>query len=263
MQPVSNKETFQATPLNVRLISWNIDGIRAKYSDLKRLIEQYSPDVICLQKVRNSGSSVDFEMDEYDLFSSVNNYGVYTYVKRHLQSYAETTKETSVTKGHFVKVKTKYPALNIFNCYVPYANPDVDGAVQHRVDYDKFIISEVRNTPDRIVLCGDLNIVHSAKDCWDGQYKRNNANYRDWEREDFDELLKAGALVDTYREFHPSSNGFTYFFRNDAKARANNQGFRIDYFLASESLLPAIQKTDIINDITSSTNNPIILDLTL
>jgi exodeoxyribonuclease-3 len=257
------KDTLQAPPLHVRMISWNIDGIHAKYFDLKRLIDQYSPDVICLQKVRNSGSSADYEMDGYDLFSSVDNYaGVYTYVKHFLLPYAEKPKETAINKGHFVKVKTRYPALNIFNCYVPYANPNVDGAIQHRVDYNKFIISEVRNTPDRIVLCGDLNIVHTAGDCWDGKYKRDQANFSDWERKDFDKLLKAGALVDTFREFHPLSNGFTYFFRNDAKVRANNQGHRIDYFLASESLLPVIQKADIIKDVTSSTNNPIILDLT-
>jgi exodeoxyribonuclease-3 len=255
---------FQAPPVSVRMVSWNIDDIRVRYFDFKRLVEQYSPDVICLQKVKNTGCSSDYELDGYTLFSSVEpSAGVFTYVKRYLMPYTEKTKEIAVTKGYFLKVKTRYPALSIFNCYVPYSNPDVDGAVRHRVDYDKFIISEVRKTADRIVLCGDLNIVHKAEDCWDGNYERNQANFHDWERKDFEKLLKTGDFVDTYREFNYRTKGFTYFFCNNPKVRASNQGHRIDYFLTSKSLLPQIQVSDIIKDFTTSSNNPIILDMIL
>ena len=106
-----------------------------------------------------------------------------------------------------------------------------------------------------------MNIVHGGHDCWDGKYKRNQANFHDWERRDFEKLLDVGQLVDTYRLFHIWDKEFSYFFRNDPKVRENNQGHRIDYFLASKSLIPNIQQAEIVKDITASTNNPILLTI--
>lgn len=113
---------------------------------------------------------------------------------------------------------------------------------------------------DRIVMCGDMNIVHTDLDCWDCKYQRKQANFHDWERQNFDRLLQQGGMIDTYRTMHPSGREFSYFFRNDAHVRAQNRGHRIDYFLASESLLPDITSAEILQDITASTNNPILLE---
>lgn len=106
-----------------------------------------------------------------------------------------------------------------------------------------------------------MNIVASEQDCWNGKYQRNQANFHDWERHNFEELLKAGHLIDTYRTVNPLSKDFSYFFRNDSGVRANNQGHRIDYFLASRSFEPQIVRAEIIKGCTVSTNNPILLEI--
>ncbi len=105
-----------------------------------------------------------------------------------------------------------------------------------------------------------MNIVHTSNDCWDGEFRRNQANFRDWERDNFDRLLECGGLADTFRAMHPYSREFSYFFRNDPEIRKQNQGHRIDYILTSDSLVPEITRADIIKDITVSTNNPVLLE---
>ncbi|MEE0978695.1 MAG: exodeoxyribonuclease III [Muribaculaceae bacterium] len=255
------EEFFPAPPGSLKIISWNIDGLKAKWDALNELVKNYSPDVICLQKVRHSGEVIP--LDGYRCFLCSAPYaGVCTYIKSNLvANFDEKIQETPIAVGYLQKFSFLYPSFTLFNCYVPYSNPDVVGAIEHRQIYDKFLLSQVKKTPDRIVICGDMNIVHGGHDCWDGKYKRNQANFHDWERRDFEKLLDVGQLVDTYRLFHIWDKEFSYFFRNDPKVRENNQGHRIDYFLASKSLIPNIQQAEIVKDITASTNNPILLTI--
>lgn len=255
-------DIFPAHPGTLKLISWNIDGLKAKWTSLQELIEGYSPDVICLQKVKYSGAAID--INGYKCFLSSAPYaGVCTYIKNYiLCEFDITTQDVQTTMGYLQKFKILYPNFTLFNCYVPYSNPNIDSAVEHRQAYDKILLNQVQKTPDRIVICGDMNIVHDSVDCWDGKYKRNQANFHNWERYDFERLLDEGNLTDTFREFHRRDTRFSYFFRNDPKVRANNQGHRIDYFLASKSFIPHITEAEILQDITISTNNPILLTFT-
>lgn len=255
------QEDYPAPPGSIKLISWNIDGLKAKWQSLQKLIEEYSPDVICLQKVKHSGEVLD--IDGYRCFLSSAPYaGVCTYVRNNIScEFDSKIQDVPAITGYMHKIKIYYPDFTLFNCYVPYSNPEVVGAVEHRQTYDKLLLREVKTTSDRIVICGDMNIVHDSVDCWDGKYKRNQANFHDWERRNFERLLDAGNLTDTFRVFHRWDKSFSYFFRNDPKVRANNQGHRIDYFLASKSFIPYVAEADIIKDITASTNNPIILTI--
>lgn len=255
-----NNKAYPGPPMRLRLISWNIDGIKAHFDSLRKLVAEYSPHIICLQKVKDSKNSPEFELPDYKRTCSPVAYGgVTTYVKECIPS--ETTAMDGHTfKGHYLKTTLMYPALSLYNVYVPYSNPSVDGAVEHRRHFDDRFNEIVRNTPDRMVICGDMNIVATSDDCWDGKYERNQANFHSWERENFRRLCKTGSLIDTYRSLHPREKEFSYFFRNDPTVRAKNQGHRIDYFLASNSLTPQITRAEIIKDYTVSTNNPILLE---
>lgn len=258
---IVGRKMYPAPPGTLRLISWNIDGMKAKWEDLHLLIQKHDPDILCLQKVKHQGDAPEFP--GYRCFLSSAPYaGVCTYVKTNLVVMENDMFEHKPDlHGYLQKFSFIYPAFTLFNCYMPYSNPSVENAIEHRKVYDKQLISQVKSTPDRIVMCGDMNIVHDQIDCWDKKYKRNQANFHDWERRDFDKLMAKGNLVDTFRKMHPFDCSFSYFFRNDPEVRKKNQGHRIDYFLASLSFLPQISKADIINDITVSTNNPILLDL--
>lgn len=253
--------TMPTPPTTMRLISWNIDGIKAHFETLKKLIREYSPEIICLQKVKDIKDSPEFEIEGYkrECFSAPYA-GIATYVKNYIPCTFDKPKNSELS-GHLLKTEIFYPAFTLYNIYTPYSNPNIEGAVEHRKKFDESLKQIVCTTPDRQIICGDMNIVATERDCWDGKYQRNQANFRNWERHNFEELLKAGHLIDTYRVLNPFTNEFSYFFRNDTTVRANNQGHRIDYFLASRSFEPQIVRTEIIKDCTVSTNNPILLEI--
>lgn len=176
-------------------------------------------------------------------------------------NFDEDIQSNTDAVGYLQRFSINHPCLSLFNCYVPYSNPSVPGAIERRKSFDKLMFKIVSSVPDRLILCGDMNLVHGKDDCWDCKYKRNQANFTYWEHKDFDTLLELGGLIDTYRHFNYFKKGFTYFFRNVPEVREKNQGHRIDYFLASQSMVPQVVRADIINDITASTNNPILLDI--
>lgn len=253
--------TMPTPPTTMRLISWNIDGIRAHFEALKKLITEYSPEIICLQKVKDIKDSPEFEIEGYKRECSSSSYaGVATYVKDCIPCSFDKLKSMELS-GHLLRTEVFYPAFTLYNIYTPYSNPNVEGAIEHRKKFDESLKRIICTTPDRQIICGDMNIVATDSDCWDGKHQRNQANFHDWERHNFEELLKAGHLIDTYRVLNPFTKEFSYFFRNDTTVRANNQGHRIDYFLASRSFEPQITKSEIIKDCTVSTNNPILLEL--
>lgn len=256
------KNIMPAPPTTMRLISWNIDGIKAHFEALKKLVREYSPEIICLQKVKDIKDSPEFELEGYarEYFSSPYA-GIATYVKNCIPCSFDKPK-APVLSGYLLKTEVLYPAFTLYNIYTPYSNPTVTGAIEHRKEFDESLKRIVCTTSDRQIICGDMNIVATGSDCWDGKYQRNQANFHDWERKNFDELLKTGHLIDTYRTLHPFTKEYSYFFGNDSMVRANNRGHRIDYFLASRSFEPQIVKAEIINDCTVSTNNPIFLEIT-
>lgn len=250
-----------APPTTMRLVSWNIDGIKAHFEALKKLVHEYSPEVICLQKVKDIKDSSEFEIKGYKRECNSAPYaGVATYVKDNIPC-TFTKPHDSDFAGHLLKTEFFYPSFTLYNVYTPYSNPNIEGAIEHRKIFDEKLLRLVVTTPDRQVLCGDMNIVASKNDCWDGKYQRNQANFHDWERENFKSLLERGHLIDTYRTINPFSCDFSYFFRNDPEVRAKNHGHRIDYFLASRSFEPQIVKAEIIRNCTVTTNNPILLDI--
>ncbi len=255
------QNTMPTPSTTMRLISWNIDGIKAHFEALQTLINEYSPEIICLQKVKDIKDSPEFEISGYkrECFSAPYT-GIVTYVKNCIPCTFSKPKNPELF-GHLLKTEVFYPAFTLYNIYTPYSNPNIEGAIEHRKNFDENLKKIVGTTPDRQIICGDMNIVASDSDCWDGKFKRNQANFHDWERHNFNELLKAGHLIDTYRTFNLFSKEFSYFFRNDFVVRANNQGHRIDYFLASHSFEPQIVKADIIKNCTVSTNNPILLEI--
>lgn len=263
-QIIVGKNYYPGPPMRMKLISWNINGIKAKFEALKALVAEHSPDIICLQKVKDISKSNAFDLPGYTRKDSVASYaGVTTYYKECFITKSTPELVNPVFDGHLLRTEFIYPQLTLFNTYVPYSNPQIEGAIAHRRSFDHELLKLVSDTPDRIIVCGDMNIVHSELDCWDKKYKRDQANFHDWERQNFDNLLEKGGLIDTFRLYNPNSDGgFTYFFRNDPKVRAANQGHRIDYFLASRSFIPNLRRTEIIQNVTTSTNNPIILELT-
>ena len=240
----------------IRIISWNIDGIKARFEAVKRLVAKYEPDILCLQKFKCSTSPEPYVLPGYGLYVSGATYaGVATYFKDDVQ----VVEALAEVRGHVHILTT--PEFTLFNAYAPYASRSIEGAVANRNEFDHRLLDLVRVLKENIIVCGDMNIVHGPQDVWDGKYVSTKPCFTEWERESFDNLLRNGKLIDTYRHLHPDERGYTYFGQahfNDY--RAINQGSRIDYFLASESFVPQITDASIIKDITDSPSNPILLE---
>lgn len=252
---------YPAPPMTMRIVSWNIDGVKTHFDGLQQLVRKYDPDIICLQKLKCSGSVKPYELDGYKLTVSKGPWaGVATYVKNYVATKETEQPNDDVLTGHLLKTELLYPALTLFNVYVPYGSNTVEGAKDKRWNYDLLLRRLVSMTPDRILMCGDMNIVHEANDTWDRVFRKKVPNYKDWERDNFEKLLKAGGLVDTYRTFHIWDKEFTYFAQNNKEYREKDMGVRLDYFLASASFVPQISEATIIKDITDSTSNPILLE---
>lgn len=238
----------------MKIISWNVAGIKARANEIERLMQEHQPDIVCLQKTR-SDKAPDFDgyrvyVDCVDRWS-----GVATYVRSSIDViFIESDSH------HLI---LEFDEFVLGNAYVPYSNPKVPGYVERRNTWDKWIVEFVKKQTKPVIICGDLNIVHTDLDSFYSSCVRNTGCYYQWERDDFNQLLSDGKLIDTFRRLHPEERGYTYFdTMHGVDYRTTDQGSRLDYFLVSESLMPYVMKSEILSPL-SAPSNPILLDLQL
>lgn len=238
----------------MKIVSWNIAGIKAKQQDLQKLIADYQPAVLCMQKTRTVYAPV---INGYlhsvccnDQWSGVATYWWEDLTPTILES---DTHHIVLNFGEFVLV----------NAYVPYSNPKVPGYVERRKEWDKWIVEFVKKQTKPLIICGDLNMVHTDLDSFYSSCVRNTGCYYQWERDDFNRLLSDGKLVDTFRALHPDERSYTYFdTMHGVDYRATNQGSRLDYFLVSESLMSNVVTSEILSPL-SAPSNPIMLEIAM
>lgn len=249
----------------MKIISWNINGLRSGFDELTELAGRYHPDFICLQKVRCDEGREQFSIDGYlALYSSIDcseNSGVMTYAKldphmreEHLPERLDTLWLS--TGGHMQAFVCNSFAL--INAYVPFSNLKLPGAIEYRQEWDvqfrHFVIELASRKP--VIICGDLNIVHSPSDTCERRLVQRRGCFFDWERKGFNALLQQADLVDTFRYLHSHQQAVTFY----GNYRSTGIGNRIDYFLMSRSLLPGLKESEILNGFGTRQSVPITLD---
>lgn len=252
------------------IISWNINSIGRRYGELKQLVEAYNPDYICLQKVRNKTSLDKFTIPGYHSLFIFDDYGsmsgvmIYTRVKEGIEPILQLD---SMPKRILTPLLSAEGHLQIYDCghfilantYVPFANPQLEGAEEYRKVWDeqfrKLIVELSGKLP--IIICGDMNIVHTDKDTFEDKYIQNRPCFSQWERDAFDALLSETNLVDAFRSIHPEERKPSFY----GNFRFLGIGNRIDYFLISRSLLPDVIDCDVLTDFGTGQSAPIILTL--
>lgn len=247
----------------MRIISWNIDGIGRRYKELIQLAEEYQPDIIFLQKIKNQQGNANFPIEGYNQLwwfgDSAPYSGVAAYCKESISLHHIPISELS-EDGHFQMYGLD--DMCICNAYVPYSNTALSESIEFRKRWDETLHDvATRITKDaKMIILGDMNIVHTEKDN-DGYtpLQQIKGCFFDWERENFNRLLTDAHLVDSFREKHPDEKKYSYYFDNLRKALQS--GWRIDYALVSESLMPNVIKSDILTDFGSGKSVPIILEL--
>lgn len=251
------------------IISWNINGLKNRFSEVKKLAEIYEPDFICLQKVRCNNGREQFQIDGYQaLYSSVDSgnwSGVITYaripdenspnVRTFVMPQRINTPALS-DQGHLQVFRCKNFAL--VNAYVPFANDKIKGAREYRSEWDynfrQYILELSKET--HVVICGDFNVVHTIKDTCESHLEQNRPCFSKWERDSFNLLLEEANLADAFREKNPDEITPTYYGYD----RSSNAGNRIDYFIISRALLSGVVSSGILSQFDSGQSIPIILD---
>jgi exodeoxyribonuclease-3 len=157
----------------------------------------------------------------------------------------------------------EFEAFFLVNVYVPNSGQQLERLDYRKTwddDFRSYLINLKKSKP--VILCGDLNVAHRPIDLKNDKANYNKtAGYTQIEIDGMDNLLNAG-FVDTYRHFHPDSVAYTYWSYR-FKARERNSGWRIDYFLVSESLLEKIKNVAILSEYYGSDHCPIQLEIEL
>lgn len=251
----------------MKILSWNVAGLRACIrKGFYDVIGQINPDVICLQEVKAQPHQVDLnsELPEYTAIWNPAEKAGYsgTLILSRLPiadqllgfGYPEHQ-----TEGRSITVEID--GIYIVNAYVPNSKEGL-ARLPYRLEWERDFQDYLHRLDAQkpTILCGDLNVCHQEIDIARPDSNHYSPGFSDEERAEMTRLLSSG-FVDVYRAEYPDeAEAYTYwsYFGN---ARERNVGWRLDYFIASERLLPRISSTDILDHIYGSDHCPIVLSV--
>lgn len=250
-----------------KLISWNVNGIRACAG--KGFIDFFNSidaDIFCIQESKMQEGQLTLDMPGYHQFW---NYAD----KKGYSGTAIFTKEEpiSVANGigidehdHEGRVITlEYEGFYMVTVYTPNSQNELarlDYRMKWEDDFRAYLKKLEENKP--VIVCGDMNVAHNEIDLKNPKTNRKNAGFTDEEREKMTVLLDDG-FIDTFRYFYPDQENIYSWWSYRFKAREKNAGWRIDYFLTSESLKDKLVDAKIHTDIMGSDHCPVELDIDL
>ncbi len=249
----------------MKFISWNVNGLRAVVGkDFQKAFEALDADFFCLQETKMQEGQLDIDFPQY--------YSYWNYAdKKGYSGTAIFTKHTplSVTYGlgidehdHEGRVITlQYERFFLVCCYTPNSQDGLrrlDYRMQWEEDFRHYLLQLDQQKP--VILCGDLNVAHQEIDLKNPKTNRRNAGFTDEEREKMTALLASG-FTDTFRHFHPTLQGAYSWWSYRFRAREKNAGWRIDYFIVSNRLVPQLTSASIHNEIFGSDHCPVELEV--
>ena len=248
----------------MKCISWNVNGLRAcLQKGFLDFFRDADADLFCLQETKLQPEQVTLELPGYEQFwcsAEKKGYsGTAIFAKR---------KPLSVTYGVGVEeldhegrmITLEYPDFYFVTCYTPNAQDGLK-RIDHRMAWDDAFRERLRalDAVKPVIACGDLNVAHNEIDLKNPKTNRGNPGFSDEERGKFNELLDAG-FTDTFRHLYPDTVKYSWWSYR-FHAREKDIGWRIDYFLISDRLRPALQRADILQDIMGSDHCPVQITL--
>lgn len=249
----------------MRFISWNVNGLRACVNKgFEDAFWGLDADVFCLQETKLQAGQIDLDLPGYDQF--------WCYAEK--KGYSGTAVFTRIpplsvvynlgfpehdTEGRVITLE--FPDFFLVCVYTPNSQ---DGLrrLSYRMEWDDAFRAhlEALDTVKPVITCGDLNVAHQEIDLKNPKSNRMNAGFTDEERGKFTKLLDAG-FTDSFRSLYPDLRDAYSWWSYRFNARANNAGWRIDYFLCSDRLAPGIGKAFICSEIYGSDHCPVGLDM--
>ena len=255
------------------ILSWNVNGIRAVLKKgFEAFLAETNHDIVCLQETKISEDLVHgFQFENYPhlIWNCAD--------KKGYSGTAIFSKQAplSVKKGIGIEkhdkegrvISAEFEDFYLVTVYTPNAQGHDENRRPKRLDYRtkewdvdflNFILELEKSKP--VIFCGDLNVAHKEIDLANPSTNRKNAGFTDEERQGFQSILDAGYL-DIFRELHPDTTDAYTWWSYRANARANNVGWRIDYFCVSEKLRAQVASTKNLTSVLGSDHCPITLSL--
>ena len=255
----------------MKLISWNVNGLRAVINKgFKEFFDKIDADIFCIQETKMQENQIDDNIKEI-----VKEYNSY-WNSAEKKGYSGTAifskeKPVNVTYGIGIEehdkegrvITLEFEKFYMVNIYTPNSKRELE-----RLDYRQVWEDEIReyllklNESKPVIMCGDLNVAHEEIDLKNPKTNRRNAGFTDEERNKMTELLNAG-FTDTFRYKYPDVEGKYSWWSYMFHAREKNAGWRIDYFIVSNSLKENIIDAKILDDIYGSDHCPVELDINI
>ena len=287
--------------MQLRLFSWNVNGLRAvlRKGELQNFLAQYHPDVLCLQEIKCRPDQLDlFEtnaLKDYQIFwnpakrpgysgtatllrKGLGERGISSFAGRP-EAAAEDKRRSPVKTGATDAVLQnaddrkraweqegrllilEFNHFHLLNVYTPNSKPDLSRLSLRHDSWDpefKNLLKVLEKTKP-VITCGDFNAAHQEIDLARPASNHHSAGFTNEEREGITNLLQAGFL-DSFRTLHPTAQRYTWW-SHWGQARANNVGWRIDYFFLSQSLQKNLKSAEIYESQLGSDHCPISITL--
>ena len=245
----------------MKLISWNVNGIRAcLQKDFMTFFNEADADIFCLQETKIQEGQVTLDLPGY--------YQYFNYAEK--KGYSGTaifTKKEPISVSYGIGMEEhdregrvitlEFEEFYMVTVYTPNSKQQLERLEYRMVWEDDFrVYLHKLEEKKPVVVCGDLNVAHKEIDLKNPKTNHHSAGFTDEERAKMTQLLESG-FVDTYRHFYPDTEGVYSWWSYRFQARAKNAGWRIDYFLVSEVLCSKLVSADIHTQVLGSDHCPV------
>ena len=251
----------------MKLISWNVNGIRACLTKgFEDIFKKLDADIFCIQETKCQPEQIELEFEGYTSYWN-------SAEKKGYSGTAIFTKQKplNVTYGIGIEehdkegrvITLEFEKFYMVDIYTPNSKRELE-----RLDYRQIWEDVIRkyllklNETKPVIMCGDLNVAHKEIDLKNPKTNRHNAGFTDEERQKMTELLDAG-FTDSFRYLYPDKENAYSWWSYMGHAREKNVGWRIDYFIVSNSLKDKIIDSKIHQEVLGSDHCPIELDINI
>lgn len=249
----------------MRLISWNVNGIRACVE--KGFLDSFQKldaDVFCIQESKLQAGQIELDLPgfhQYWNYAEKKGYsGTAIFTKKEpMNVYYGIGVEEHDHEGRVITLE--YPEYYLITVYTPNSQDGLK-RLEYRMTWERDFLTYLKKLEETkpVIFCGDLNVAHKEIDLKNPKTNCKNAGFTDEERTCMTTLLENG-FVDTFRHFYPNQEGIYSWWSYRFQARAKNAGWRIDYFITSKSLEDKLVDAKIHTDILGSDHCPVELEI--
>lgn len=249
----------------MRLISWNVNGIRAcVQKGFLDFFKEVDADIFCIQESKMQEGQLTLDLEGYHQYW---NYAV----KKGYSGTAIFTKQEPIAVSYGIGIEEhdqegrvitlEFENFYMVTVYTPNSQNKL-ARLPYRMEWEDAFRAYLKELEEKkpVIMCGDLNVAHKEIDLKNPKTNRKNAGFTDEERNKFSELLESG-YVDTFRHFYPEQEEVYSWWSYRFSARAKNAGWRIDYFVVSDCLKKQLVDAEIYTDVLGSDHCPVGLEI--